>query len=632
MLTQLRSAGKSAVAIVFIGLLVASFAFFGVSDVFRIGAGDAAATVGGRPISVQSYSEAFRNRVRSQALEDPGFTSERARAEGLDRQVLFELITDVTIETVADRLGLTVSDRAISEEIRNAEVFQDPVRQVFSEDAYYDVLARNRQTPAAFEANIRADMVRQQLLIPAQQGLAPPAAMLEQSLLFFAEQRRALALIVPADAAPPPEPVKDADVRAAYEAQADRLIRPEARAIDLVRFEVDDFVGGVDIDEAELRAAFEYRQETEAEPERRTFVQIPAEDEAAAESLAARLALGDQAEEAAAAIGAVEPLRFSAVPQAEVIDLALASAVFSLPQGASQAVEGDLGWAAIRVDVVTPGETLAYEDIVDELRRDLAREEAEQALFDALSVYEDERAGGASLIEAAQAANAPVLSFPPVDRTGATRAGGPIAELTEVDGLLAAIFDTDPGFEPDLLLTETGGYVGFDVTEVSPQEPLAFEDVEADLRAALEAQARTRAADGFAEALRERIAAGEDPNAIAETFEPAGRVEIVIATRSQGAPSLGGRTTAALFAARLGDVVIGPAAEAGDRVIARLDAIEPPDPALAAQFRPILEQSLTQALVDDVSRVWLGALQDDLGVEINERGVALALGESPAPS
>ncbi|HFB98355.1 MAG TPA: hypothetical protein ENJ62_04370, partial [Bryobacterales bacterium] len=73
MLTVLRSKAGGWVAKIFIGLLAASFAVWGISDVFRGSRTDTLATVGEKEITVEQFQETFRNQLNriSQQLGKP---------------------------------------------------------------------------------------------------------------------------------------------------------------------------------------------------------------------------------------------------------------------------------------------------------------------------------------------------------------------------------------------------------------------------------------------------------------------------------------------------------------------------------------------------------------------------------
>lgn len=118
MLQQLRSASKSWVASVIIGVLVLAFALWGVADIFRGGGDTVVATVGGTDISATDYDQQLRNQIRSLSAQTQNqITMEQARAIGLDRSVLDQVINRTALDEEASNLGLTASQKAVVAQI-----------------------------------------------------------------------------------------------------------------------------------------------------------------------------------------------------------------------------------------------------------------------------------------------------------------------------------------------------------------------------------------------------------------------------------------------------------------------------------------------------------------------------------
>jgi len=85
MLAAIRTFAKSWVAAVLIGLLVISFAVFGISDVFNAKITDAVVTAGSREVSSSDFKRMFEN-YKAQAEQRTGqpVSTEEAVKCGLD--------------------------------------------------------------------------------------------------------------------------------------------------------------------------------------------------------------------------------------------------------------------------------------------------------------------------------------------------------------------------------------------------------------------------------------------------------------------------------------------------------------------------------------------------------------------
>ena len=93
--------GRTIMALV-MGVIVVSFAIWGVGDVFRGFTAQRLAKVGCGEITVEAYRSAYQNELRRlQQRMRRAITNEEAHRSGLDLQVLERLITEVALDQKA---------------------------------------------------------------------------------------------------------------------------------------------------------------------------------------------------------------------------------------------------------------------------------------------------------------------------------------------------------------------------------------------------------------------------------------------------------------------------------------------------------------------------------------------------
>ncbi len=91
------------------------------------------------------------------------------------------------------------------------------------------------------------------------------------------------------------------------------------------------------------------------------------------------------------------------IAKSAMIDPAIADAAFSLaPDDVSQPVQGRFGTALVKVGKIEPGTQPTYESVAPNLKREIAAERARAQVASLHDKMEDERGGGASVVEAAQ--------------------------------------------------------------------------------------------------------------------------------------------------------------------------------------------------------------------------------------
>src|SRR5262245_35669524 len=129
MLRGLRTAtsnwlGKSIMFAV-VAVLVVSFAIWGIGDIFRGFGRSTLATIGRTEITVEQFRSLYNERLQAlgRQLGRP-ISLEQARAQGLDRRLVREILTGFVLDERARMLGLGVTDAEIARRIRTNPNFQ----------------------------------------------------------------------------------------------------------------------------------------------------------------------------------------------------------------------------------------------------------------------------------------------------------------------------------------------------------------------------------------------------------------------------------------------------------------------------------------------------------------------------
>ncbi|MFS2317595.1 SurA N-terminal domain-containing protein [Maricaulis sp. D1M11] len=645
MLTQVRSFSKSPFAIVLIGLLVASFALWGVSDIFATRT-PAVALVGTEDVSVRDLNEAYENEVRRLMAEQPGFTRRQAQEIGLGDQVLDRLIVQAALQAKANEMGLTVSDDELNAVIRSMPGFENPVTGRFDADSYRQTLAVSRITPQRFEAGLREELTRNQLIVTMLGGIETPAVFNEINYRFENERRALRGLILSPDAADSLADPSDEDLQTLIANSPlardpfgrPRYTAPEYRAFTLVRFDPANFALDIEIDESLLRDTYDYEVESGAigTPATRSFEQVTATDEAEARALAARADAGETLTDLAAEASLGLPLEQSEVQAYQIPDEVIAEAVFAAPADEILVVEGSFGgWQVIRITAAVEPSTPSFEEREDELRTQLAEQDAQNAMYSAWSEYENARAQGMSLEEAAFEAGMFVEVFPPVDPLGVdqndqwtahyNRLGQPEGLPQEV---LSTLFEQIPGFATESLEYGNGSFFALRVDEVIASRPRELDEVrevaEDEWR---REQVNTLLTQRLADA-RARVEAGEDLELVAASS--GGRVELAFLTRTETAGLFGRQAVQTGFGLAPGEWTETQADDGVSQILLTVDEIIVVDPtAQPVDQRVAMAQTLEQMLINDLAEQLQSALLEEYGpINIDAELRATALGEA----
>ena len=162
MLSFIRNLARSPIAVlVIIVPMIAAFALFGVNDIFT-GTGNAVATVGPERVTLQETSRAMQREMRRLQQENPRLTQQEADAAGLGDNLVNMLVAQAAISAQAGELGIAATDEQIAEIIQEAPAFQSVFSNRFDPAAYGEWLRQEGWTANTFEAQLRADLRRQQ--------------------------------------------------------------------------------------------------------------------------------------------------------------------------------------------------------------------------------------------------------------------------------------------------------------------------------------------------------------------------------------------------------------------------------------------------------------------------------------
>ena len=143
MLETIRKNVSGVLAKVLIGLLVISFAIWGIGDMVRTYGQDVVATVGGTPIKTQEFRNAYQLQLDGVSRQfGRRLTPQEAKTFGIERQVLARLTGSTAVDNHANNLNLDLSDKAVEQSVYSDRLFQG-LDGTFSAQRLAEVLRRS---------------------------------------------------------------------------------------------------------------------------------------------------------------------------------------------------------------------------------------------------------------------------------------------------------------------------------------------------------------------------------------------------------------------------------------------------------------------------------------------------------
>src|SRR3954471_11660480 len=469
--------GKTIMAAV-MGVLIISFAVWGIADIFKGFGQSTLAKIGRTEISTEQFRQLYTEKLQQIGRQfGRPLTMDQARAFGFDRQVLQQIIAEAALDENVRQLGLNQSDAQTMRMVTGDPNFKG-VSGAFDPTRFTAIIRQAGYTEQRYIAEQRRVSLRRQIANTITAGLEPPKSMIDALVRFQSEQRTIEYLKLDAAQAGTIEPPSPEALAAYFDDHKTQFRAPEYRKISFVVITPEEIGKWAAVSDEDARKIFEERRDKLSTPERRQVSQIvfPNVEEAAAARgrIASGLSFDDLAKERGLSASDTD---LGSIAKSAIIDPAIADAAFALaPDDVSQPVQGRFGTVLVKVGKIEPGAQATYESVAPQLKREIAAERARAQVASLHDKMEDERGGGASVVEAAQKLGLAAVTIDAVDRSGRAPNGQPVAGIPQGLDIVTQAFSSDIGVDNDPIQFG-GGYVWFDVLGVTPSRERGIDEV-----------------------------------------------------------------------------------------------------------------------------------------------------------
>lgn len=275
---------------VILGLITLTFAFFGIQSYIRSSGGGAdVARVGDARITLQEFDRALReqqDRMRAQMNGQP-IPQAMLDTPQIRSAVMENLVNRQLLGTYAKKAGLTLTDEQLAQFIASVPSLQEDGH--FSPNMYAAFVQAQGMSKEAFEANLRHDMVMQQLAGAIAGAAFTSKTAADNWIAAQLEEREvAAAVLKPEDYLARIKLAPDA-AQAYYTAQRKNFEVPAQVRAEFVVFSPRDLVDQVSVSEADINAAYAAHKDRyqQGEERRASHILISADKNAAASVIAA---------------------------------------------------------------------------------------------------------------------------------------------------------------------------------------------------------------------------------------------------------------------------------------------------------------------------------------------------------
>jgi peptidyl-prolyl cis-trans isomerase D len=373
-------------------LIFPSFAFFGLEGYSRFrDDGNVVARVAGQVVTRQELDAEHRKQVGNmrQALGDR-FDQSMFDTPEVKKNVLDGLVAQKALLAEAQRGKLAVPDQVLQQTILGIPGLRTPDGK-FDGERYKSLLSIQGLTPAGFEAQLRRDMLLQQVS-EAIEGTAFAPKSVAGRMSDLSEQEREIEELwfKHADYLPKVK-ITDDMLKAYYEKNAKAFEIPEQMTVEYVVLDMQTVAAQISVSDADVKSYYDQNQGRYAVGEERRASHIlidlakgaSAQDKAAAKAKAAQLAAQLKKNPAEfAKLAKLHSKDFGSAERGGDLDFfgrgmmtkPFADAAFNMKQGEiSDPVESEFGYHVIQLTGIKPGSQRALEEakaeIVAEIRK-----------------------------------------------------------------------------------------------------------------------------------------------------------------------------------------------------------------------------------------------------------------------
>jgi peptidyl-prolyl cis-trans isomerase D len=546
MLQLIRDRAQGLVVWTIVGLIIITFALFGLSSYLSGSAKVNVATVNDTEISQTEFLRAYQNyQQRLQQMLGKNYNPAMFNEDVVKQQVLDGLITREVLTQTLEQSGFGASPDQIFKKIRSIDSFYDENGQ-FSPEQYKRVLALQGMNSAVFEQRVTQDIADEHLFAGLMRSAFVTPKQIEAYTKLQSQKREVDYILVSHQGFMKSLTISNDDIEKYYADNKEQFKTPEMVSIEYLELDINEVAGEYEISESEMRQQYEQNAKLyESEPEQRKASHIlvaindktdDATAKAEIEKAQARL---DKGEDFSAVAKEVSQDPGSANQGGDlgffgrgVMDKAFEEMTFSLKKGeVSKPVKSAFGYHIIKLTDIKAGKATPFKDVKDKIKKELQIQKAEQKFYtdiDTLNNLTYETPD--SLLPAADA-----LGLTVKESQMFTRRGG--QGVLQNQKIVSAAFSEDvltKGRNSELLELSDTHLVVLRNKEHKPSDVMPLDKVRPRIESKLKRDKAIVKATELANILADKLQAGESPETTAKTDKAASFVKAGLIGRKPG--------------------------------------------------------------------------------------------------
>ena len=446
MFDNIRNKTKSITTKIFLLLIAASFALWGVGDIFSNKSDPIIVYVGEEQISSREFIKNYQ-RVLSDLRQNTNgqITDEIALSLNIHNQTLNQMINEKIIDLEAKNMNISIPKETLKKSIIRSPFFQDQLGQ-FNQEQFQYTLRQLGMDEKEYLEQLSKALLREQVYNIFYLKNKVPSLISEIYYKIKNEERNVKAISFSANNyIGIKKNVTDELINRHFEEFKNDYLFPENRSFTIMSIKPDDIIDSITIEEEQIKRDYDYYPEKYIQSETRQVFLVNLGSKEEAQDLFNKITDTNQFLELASSFTQKEP---------GDLDLGFVS-INDLPENLAQKVfnaklltlygpeETPFGWRLYLVNNIKEGNESQYSDVKDKIAEELKINIAIDKIYDLGNTFYDEIASGASITEAAESINAGIKIFNKINKNGTNFEGNIIENLPPYPELLETVFTTN---------------------------------------------------------------------------------------------------------------------------------------------------------------------------------------------
>jgi peptidyl-prolyl cis-trans isomerase D len=510
MLQFIRSKVTSIFIKVLFGILILSFAVWGIGDIF-LGQNDDKTLISVGDIEYNSAEITKEFERARKAMRLPQEYASIIKPQILE-SVIKSMVNKGLFSAEASNLKLLISDNQLKSWVANAPSFRDQSDQ-FSPELFRRNLYNADMNETEFFQTLKNEIKRNQLLSAITGSVSPQHSIIETLLLYRYEQRIVNVVKIMAKTTSKTVSTKDADLKELFNKTKNAYVAPEYRAATYLYISPKELSKEILIPKEILQEEYNARKDEFTTPATREIQQFIFETEQMAKSAVTaslrlnKIILIARSLETAVAKDKISLL--SKVVKSDLMENSERNAAFQTPVGKpSDPVKTAFGWKVFLIKSETSEIVSPFAEASKTIQKSLAHEKALDTIFELTNTFEDALASGLTLEESARTINIKPQKLAYIDVRGTGKNGKKIKTIPAGKKFLPTLFATLNGEQSTLVETEEGGYFLLRLDNIIEERQRIFSEVRDSVIAIWQTEQRQKEAMKKAKKLVEESKGG----------------------------------------------------------------------------------------------------------------------------